>query len=183
MTCIVAIKRDSQIVLAGDRAAVIGLDVRSVKDPKIFNIGEFYIGYTSSFRMGQLLQFKLKVKKQTKIQSDMEYMITSFVDSVKAVFKDGDFGSKDEGGCFLVVYRGEIYQIQSDFQVQRNNLGYDSVGCGSDFALATIRTLIEHTNLPTETIASHSLENAAFFNAGVKGPFDTISIKVNKTRT
>lgn len=181
MTCILAVKRNGKIVIAGDRAASAGLDVSVRKHPKIFKVDEFHIGYSGSFRMGQLLQFKLKAKHQTAKQSDFEYMVTTFIDTVKAMFEENSFGEKDEGGFFLVVYRGEIYKIESDFHVGCCDRDYESVGTGGRFAEVTVKTLLDVGGQALETVVMKAMENAAFFDQGVKAPFDIITIeKKNK---
>jgi hypothetical protein len=55
MTCIVGIVENGKVYMGGDAAGVNGYSVRVRKDPKLFKVGEFLFGYTSSFRMGQLL--------------------------------------------------------------------------------------------------------------------------------
>ena len=177
MTCILALKRDGKIVLAGDRAASVGQSVSVRKHPKIFKVDEFYIGFSGSFRMGQLLQFKLKVKRQTVKQSDFEYMATTFMDAVKTLFADNNFGEKDDGGFFLVVYRDEIYKVERDFHVGCCDRDYVSIGTGTDFAHATVKTLLDVGSQSVESIVLRAMETAAFFDQGVKAPFDIITVE------
>lgn len=40
-----------------DSAGVGGWHLQLRADPKVFHVGHFLIGYTDSFRMGQLLRF------------------------------------------------------------------------------------------------------------------------------
>ncbi len=59
MTCIVGVVKDGVVYIGGDSAGVSGLRLIKRKDSKVFKRKGFIIGYTSSFRMGQLLRFKL----------------------------------------------------------------------------------------------------------------------------
>ena len=60
MTVIVALKNKDEVVMGGDCAGVgWNYDIQMRSDPKVFRVGRFVIGYTSSFRMGQLLRFGL----------------------------------------------------------------------------------------------------------------------------
>ena len=46
--------------IGGDRAGVAGLSLTVRADEKVFQNGEFLMGFTTSFRMGQLLRYSLK---------------------------------------------------------------------------------------------------------------------------
>ena len=53
MTCIVAIKEGNKIYMAADSAASDGnFSQRTRIDPKIYTVGGYMFGFTSSFRMG-----------------------------------------------------------------------------------------------------------------------------------
>ncbi len=91
MTCIVGFTKNNKVYIGGDSAGVSGLNISIRKDPKVFKRGKFLIGYTSSFRMGQLLRFNLNVRDQDESQSDYEYMCTDFIDSVRKCLKDGGY--------------------------------------------------------------------------------------------
>ena len=60
MTCIVGLIDGNRVWMGGDSAGVSGLDITVRSDPKVFRNGDFLIGFTSSFRMGQLLAFRLR---------------------------------------------------------------------------------------------------------------------------
>ncbi len=57
MTCIVGIETDKGVVIGGDSAGVSGLGLTVRADEKVFARGPFVMGFTSSFRMGQLLRY------------------------------------------------------------------------------------------------------------------------------
>ena len=59
MTCIVGVVDNGKVYMGGDSAGVGGLCIETRKQPKVFRNGDFLIGYTDSFRMGQLLQYKM----------------------------------------------------------------------------------------------------------------------------
>ncbi len=156
---------------AGVNARSLSISVR--EDKKVFKNGSFIMGFTSSFRMGQVLQYNFDPPRQTDKQSDMQYMVSDFIDAVRKVFGESGYGKVGEksdnvGGTFLVGYNGVLYTIQSDFQVAINSCGYDAVGCGSDLALGALHA----TNgmKPKERIKK-ALEAASTFSAGVLPPF------------
>lgn len=135
MTCIAALKHPKLgIFMGADSAGSSGNDLTLRSDKKVFKNGEMLIGCTSSFRMLDLLKYKLVVPGPQLSMSNHEYMATQFVDEVRKVFKDGGFLKKEKeeelGGTFIVGYRDEIFCIDSDFQVECPLDNFFACGCG-----------------------------------------------------
>lgn len=170
MTCIVGLVDKGVVYIGGDSAGIAGLSISIRADEKVFHNGPFIMGFTSSFRMGQLLRYKFDPPLQTVSQNDMQYMVTNFIDAVRQCFANNGFGDKDAtiGGNFLVGYKGKLYNIESDFQVGLPAETFDAVGCGSDLALGALYA--SKDKKPEDRIRL-SLEAAAKFSAGVQGPF------------
>lgn len=185
MTCIVAVKGNDRIVIGGDSAGVAGLDVVLRKDPKVFENGPFTIGFTSSFRMGQTLM-DLVVPKQKKNQNDFQFMRTTFVTAVQKHFEGTGYLKKENeqksGGCFLVIYRGEIYKIEEDFQVEIRTDPFNACGCGEDFANGALEAIHKSgsTGWSPEWAVRTALEVAAKFSGGVRAPWTILSIPLVK---
>lgn len=170
MTCIVGLIDNGVVYIGGDSAGVAGLSISIRADEKVFHNGPFIMGFTTSFRMGQILRYKFDPPQQTVSQDDMTYMVTDFIDAVRRTFANNGFGDKDAtvGGTFLVGYKGKLYTIESDFQVGIPTIGFDAVGCGADLALGA---MFANTKLkPTERI-KQALLAATTFSAGVAGPY------------
>ena len=159
--------------MGGDSAAAAGWDMHQIANPKVFRRGEFVIGYTTSFRMGQLLEYGMLPEKQTGDQSNMAYMSTAFVDAVRKTLKDGGFttinNSNEQGGQFLVGYRGHLYIVQSGFSVTEYLTPYSAVGCGESYALGAMAII--DRDLPPKKQIKRALKTAAYFSNGVTGPF------------
>jgi len=172
-TCIVGLEYDKGIYIGGDSAGVSGLDVSIRTDPKVFKNGPFIMGFTTSFRMGQLLMYKFEPPKRDPKKTDHEFMVTDFIDAVKKCFIDNDFGSKENNdyGSFLVGYRGKLYIIYEDLQVGENECGYASVGCGESYALGS---LFSTPKLSPRKRIEMALNAAAEFSGGVSPPFNII---------
>lgn len=154
---------------------------RTRLDKKVFINGEFIIGFTSSFRMGQLLKYKLNPPKYiSEIHGDIfKYMCTHFIDSLRQCLKEGGYAQIDKGeesgGCFLVGFRGRLFEIESDFQVGENADKYSAVGCGEEYALGTLYSLKDKKMTAAEQIKS-ALACAEYFSAGVRGPFNILKL-------
>lgn len=178
MTCIVGLVHDGSIYMGGDSCGVSGYDLKVRLDPKVFVLDKrFVIGFADSFRMGQLLRFSLKLPAQTKHQDDYEFMCTSFVDAVRKCFGDGGFlgknnddSEREEGGSFLVGYRGVLYEVDVDFQVGINQEPYCALGCGASYAHGSLFATATLGWDPEKRIVN-ALEAAVNFSTSVRGPF------------
>lgn len=175
MTCIVGLVHEAEVWLGGDSAGVAGYQIEVRAEPKVFRNGPFLVGFAGSFRMGQLLRYKFKPPKKPAKLDDLEYMATTFVDTARACFREGGFQRVDQaverGGFFLVGFRGNLYRIDSDYQV---GLPYDklsAIGCGDDIALGAMHAL---TNEKPEQRLRRALEISAHLSAGVRAPFTII---------
>lgn len=182
MTCIVGYvdKKNKRVLIGGDSAGVAGLDITIRKDPKVFKVGDFVIGFTSSFRMGQLLRFSF-TPPEIKKKDIYEYMCTDFIDAVRECFKNGGYLQKyqsgdERGGQFLVGYQSRLFVIDNDFQVGENYCGYNAKGCGDSYALGAIHVLNQYSRSPEE-IVRKALDAATEFSAGVAKPYTIVSTK------
>lgn len=181
MTCIVGLVDKGDVYIGGDSAGVAGLSLSIRADEKVFGNGPFLMGFTTSFRMGQLLRYKFDPPAQTVGQEDMRYMVTSFIDAARQCFSQNGFGDKEatRGGSFLVGYKSKLYSIESDYQVGIPATPFDAVGCGSDLALGA---LYATAGLKPEIRVRTALEAASSFSAGVAPPFTILKLAALSTK-
>jgi hypothetical protein len=166
-----------KVWLGADSAGVSGSDLTIRKDPKIFRKDGMLFGFTSSFRMGQLLQYKLEIPKIPMRDHEISlehYMTTTFVDAVRQCLKDGGYAKTDNGvetgGWFLVGTRGRLFCVMGDFQVGENLASYNAIGCGDDLALGSLDTTQGLDMHPRERIL-RALKAAENWCTGVRSPF------------
>ncbi len=175
MTCIVGIAEQGHVHIGADSASVEGWTVRETKLPKVFRLDQFIIGYTTSFRMGQIIQHHLAVSPQEE-ESDSRYMVVTFAEAVRMCLKEYGFASiennKEEGGVFLVGYKDHLYCMIDDYQVNENADGIDACGSGREYAMGAMKAL---ATVPSEIRIRQSLEIAAYFSGGVIPPFHILS--------
>jgi hypothetical protein len=182
MTCIVGLVQNGNVYIGGDSAGIGDWNLTIRKDRKVFRNGEFLIGGTASFRMIQLLHHAFeppKIPPFCDSDADIEkFMATTFIDAIRQCFKDGGYATKtseqEAGGQFLVGFRGHLFDIQSDYQVQEALCGYDAIGCGLEVALGSFHAtsdsdLAEADRAPLRVMKA--LAAAEHHNAGVRGPF------------
>lgn len=177
MTCIVGIADGGKVYIGADSAGFSDNDLTVRKDAKVFRVGAFVIGFTTSFRMGQLLRYSFDPPRPEIGACVERYMNTSFVDAVRKTFREGGFltvkDSAESGGTFLVGLRGRLFMVAADFQVAESQHGFDAVGCGFPFALGSLHETVGNFD-PPERVA-RSLRTAEKCSGGVRGPFTVVS--------
>ena len=175
MTCIVAVEHDGKVWMGGDSAASRDNDVVCRTNEKVFVNGDFLIGYSGSFRVGQLLQYSFKPQKPLHTQSTMEYLVNDFVDCLRNLLRDKGAMLKDEEGDaqdseFLLGFRGKIYVIEPDFNIGKPTENYASCGTGASYAMGALYALSESSAPPEDKIIK-ALSAASEYCNGVKPPF------------
>lgn len=174
MTVIAGLVDGKRVWIGGDSAGVaafgLGLTVRA--DAKVFRNSGFLFGFTSSFRMGQLLRYSLTLPPP---KGDLDaFMCTTFVDVLRDCLKAGGWASKDnereEGGTFLVGVRGRLFTVYDDYQVASAADGYAAVGCGDQVALGALHATAGAGMKPRRRVLK-ALAAAERFSAGVRAPF------------
>lgn len=178
MTCIVGLLDKGNVYIGGDSAGVAGWNMQIRADEKVFRNGDFIFGFTSSFRMGQLLRYSFTPPKHDKDIETYKYMVSVFVEAIRSCLKQGGYAvinnNEELGGTFLVGYNGRIFGVDSDFQVSEQTCGYDAVGCGGAIAIGSIYST---SGMPPEERVLQALKASEQFNAGVRGPFRIVKLE------
>lgn len=177
MTCIIGVVEEGKVYIGGDSAGVAGFNLECRTDCKVFRNGPMLLGFTSSFRMGQLLRYALKVPEHPEGMSNMEYMTTLFVDAVRQCLKDGGYAKKtneeESAGTFIVGYRGELFKVENDYQVGQTIDPFMATGSGEQVALGYLHATREGAmgyEYPVQRIMD-TLDAVQRFNAAVRAPF------------
>ncbi|GAA4950353.1 hypothetical protein GCM10025331_43300 [Actinoplanes utahensis] len=164
--------RGGSVFIGGDSAGLSGLSLAVRADTKVFRNGGYLFGFTSSFRMGQLIRYSLSLPDPG---DDLDrFMVTTFVDTLRDCLKTGGWARKDEeqelGGTFLVGVRGRLFTVHDDYQVAKAADGYSAIGCGDQVALGALYATSGRGMRPRARIRL-ALGAAERFSAGVRGPF------------
>ena len=180
MTCIISwVDKKKGIVMAGDKLGSNGWTGGRVKDPKVFYCGdddEFMVGYCGSFRMGQLLKNVWEPPPRIVGDTTDKYIYISVVDSIKQLFEENNFGTKDKGGTFILGYEGRVFRVQDDFSFLEHETGIESVGSGFAHAEAALAVLL-HYEKDVETIIKKTYEIVGGCVVSVSKEFDYITEK------
>lgn len=186
MTCIVGlVERDPKlgrrVWMGADSVASTGHDLQLVA-PKVFETHYFLIGYTTSFRMGQILQFR-ELPELPPTAHLYPFMVTEFVPAVVKLFEADGYLKKEHdqksGGQFLVGVRGELFQINSDFSVlQRVDFDFNAVGSGEGYALGALHA-IRNTDNPKRKILA-ALDAAQSLGVYARKPYTILKGRWHK---
>ena len=182
VTAIVGLVSDGCVYIGGDSAGVdSGLSLAVRADAKVLRNGKYLFGFTTSFRMGQLIRHALQPPKPPRPPAQLDrFMSTTFIDAVRDCLKTGGWVRRDnereEGGTFLVGVRGRLYSVEEDFQVGQTADGFAAVGSGAAVALGALYATAL-TPLSPKRRVKVALRAAERFNAGVRGPFVCLSLK------
>lgn len=181
MTCIVALKGDdNRVYLGGDSLDEDHRGVVSVrKDKKIFKLNAMGIGFTTSWRMGQIIRHHASGLDPYTDEDEYDIVASVFVEQIRDLFDQ--YGWKtiengiEYGGVFLIAYRGRIFHVDDDFSVGEPELEYWSVGSGSRFALGSLHTTSTLSMNPKERVI-RAIEAASCFSSSCGGPISTIEV-------
>ncbi len=178
MTCIVGyLSPIKTVVMGGDSCASDSHIRYTVSQPKVFKKGEFLIGYTSSFRFGQLVEHDLKLPYPSPGSDPLDVMMNEFVPNLRELLKEGGFSKVENnvetGGTLIVGLRGRLFEVQEDFSVLEHKSGYCAVGSGADFALGSLHTSHQAGATPQDAVMA-ALRAAEAFAPGVMEPFTVL---------
>jgi len=180
MTCIAAVVEPSGTVWMGaDSAGVSGLDIVARADEKVFARKGYLIGFTSSFRMGDILRFLAALPSPPASGDLRRFMVVRFVEAVRKALKKYGFAAKkseqESGGTFLVATRGRIFYIDSDYQVGESVHGFDAVGRGESYALGALHATAGWGTGGDRRVLD-AIGAAIEFSTGVCGPAHVLGI-------
>lgn len=180
MTCIVGLIHDGKTYIGGDAAGCSPHtgDITVRVEPKVFFKGPYVFGYTTSFRMGQLLEWVIPGPEEKKGLGDLRgHLITTWIPVLRQWLKHEGYMHIHEGvehaGTFLVGYKGQLCGVYGDMQVAVSTDGYLSVGIGDAVALGVLYATKKSKMKPIDRVTL-ALKAAAHHNMCVREPFTII---------
>lgn len=185
MTCIVGVINKGTVWLGGDSAATDGhLNQTIIKDPKVFVRGELGFGLCGSPKVMDALAHCIEYPTQTG-DNDRAFLISELIPAIREGLTKLDAAGVDKSplgggsdivfeGEVLLAYRGELYKLQSNFQLINGSEGHAAIGSGGALALGSLEAT-KKTRDPKKRVLT-ALE-ASTKNAGCKPPFVVVSVK------
>lgn len=180
MTCIAAIiDKDGVGHIACDSLGSNPRTKNTYINQKIFTVGDMLIGFTSSYRMGQILQYRLELPVAAVGQSLEQWLHTDFVDAVRATLTQNGFmhveNNEEAAGTFLIVVSGRIFTVQDDLSILESVDNFEACGSGEDYARATMNTLVSYGVDDPSVILTEAIEAATKYVPSVGGEIYMLS--------
>jgi ATP-dependent protease HslVU (ClpYQ) peptidase subunit len=139
MTCIIGLKTENSIYIAGDSSGHTDGVIENYKTSKVVKIAtknnkELLIGFSGSFRLGDILKYKIQYPKISKnnIESDL---VNKLIPIIQDTIENEDNISKGE---FMLAIHDRLFLIQSDLSILEPENDYSSIGSGSSYALGSL---------------------------------------------
>lgn len=156
MTCLAALIHDGKVYIGADSAASTDSAIEVRANRKVFRNGSYIIGFTGSFRVGQLLQYE----DLPPVEGDtMSHIVRKVVPAIqKHAGKDTDE--------ILIGHAGRLFKVSSDYSVAEYT-NYAAAGGGEPYALGRL-----HGSLgPPDVRIIAALEAAQEHCPAVRAPF------------
>lgn len=142
MTVIIGIKeKNGDVLIGADTQASNGSYRVNRKDPKIFEQGQYVVGFTTSYRYGQIIRHQALLPEPKPGYKDYD-LICEIVESIRAKTTEFGFNKVDnnqvEGGRLLIAWHGNLFKIDDDYQYSEFQDDYFAIGSGYQFALGSL---------------------------------------------
>ena len=173
MTCIVGLKHKDKLYMGADSLGANTWQCYEYDAPKVFHNGPVLVGYTSSFRMGQILQHGFD-PPEVDWENIEKYMAVDFSNAIRKAFKDSGWLLKEDeresGGTYLVGIGTRLFKAQDEFSFVEPSCGYIAVGSGGEVAMGSLYSTAE-SDLDPEQRVLMALGAAQKFTPFVREPF------------
>lgn len=174
MTCIVGLRTDTGVLLAGDSLATDNDAAWPRNDNKVFRLSkEVAIGFAGSYRSGQILRYHVNLPTLLPEEDEFDWAVKQFIPEVREKFKEYGY---EAGSNFLLAVRGRLLQVY-DEQVAESTFDFDACGIGESVARGTLYVLSE-SDLPARTILRKALDAACTFTTVCRGPYTFAETRV-----
>jgi hypothetical protein len=150
-----------------------------MKTPKIFKKDDMIIGCTGYPRMGQLIQYALKVPVYREAEQDLfSYMATTFIDALRQCFRAAGYAEisnnkESVDSVMMIGYKKRLFVIESNYQVIECTDDYYAIGCGEEVALGALAATAGE---PPQQRVEKALLAAEKYSPGVRGPFNYLKM-------
>ncbi len=177
VTCTVAYREGDVVFVGSDSAASNDNFSLSRNDRKVFRIGQYVIGFSGSFRAGQVLNYCFS---PSEMEGDPKsHMIKVFIPEMKDALICGGFDlSKEIESSFIVAIRNNIFEIEADFQCSTPMNHYAAIGSGSSFAMGAFFACGINGIKDYKRNITAALRAASKFSGSVKPPFYCLKTKI-----
>ena len=180
MTCIVGIKEDGKLWIGGDSAAInlTTSEIYTIASRKVFRAGSYLVGYTISFRAGQVLEHEVEWPEPPEGAEIGSFLVRELVPRLREALREAGAlkttEGVDQGAHFMIGIGGEFYSVALDFSVTPLAESFMAIGAGRHNAYGALHALAG-LGMPPQERMRRALEAAARYTCGVREPFYFLS--------
>lgn len=173
MTCIVAIAQDDEVYMGGDRGYSDSDVIVSSQSPKIFDKGNYLLGFAGNAGLGQNVAYTFDAPTHRPTTNTYKYIYNFFIPALRDHLKD-ILPEKDEAHTsFILGYQGKVFEIDTgDFQcVEYTEL---AIGSGSGYAYGSLHTTKQIPVVTPDMRIQWAIEAAIEYSPTCVGPIDIL---------
>ncbi len=174
MTCVIGmVDAVGRVWMGADSRGVSGWGFKTSHDTrKVFERDRLLMGYTSTYRFGQILRYAPDMPDPSDFGE--RYLVQDFVPWLLAALEVAGHKKVEdglaEGGQALIGGYGLLFVVNADFSVLQPSRGFDSVGVAAQPALGVMSAL---RSAPERRIRQ-ALGICADLSSGVGAPFHVL---------
>jgi ATP-dependent protease HslVU (ClpYQ) peptidase subunit len=195
MTCIIAWTNGEKTIMASDSAVMVDEDkIEELKEPKFQTLRskhnpDMLIGISGRFKSLQAISHLQTIDIPKDAYDDpLLFLITSFLPLLKEVLNQEGLLIEDEEtqetlheSRFLVAYRGQLFEIGSEFIVSQYAGCFRAIGSGADYAMTAMKTMEKICpQTEPEVLIRTGMEMAILYSSSVRGPIKMATISSKK---
>jgi len=181
--------------IQGDGWAVVGYDSQVTEmvaggrkfvlpktSQKVVKNGEYLIGSAGSLRglnlLANVFEPPTLPQRLTKDETLDKFFCSSFIPALRNCFEENSFGKEGtQDSDILVIVRGKVYQIGSEYEWSPDQDGIYSIGSGSSFALGSLYTTSLSKKISQEqarVYIKQALDISSKLDACTSEPFEVV---------
>jgi len=177
VTAVVGVEHAGGVVMGADSISVDPgyYRTRDRTTRKLFRRGAYLIGYTSSFRVGDLLRFQVPwpaPRPGVGVDALYEHLVVKVIPGIRETLKNGGAlttkDGSDAAGGFLLAVSGRLFRVDIDLHVGRYEHGFATCGAGEDVANGALHATV---GMSPKTRVQRALAAAEACCIRVRGPF------------
>lgn len=174
MTCIVALKANGRVIMAGERGASNEESIMHLTKPKIHKIGPYLVGFAGTME-GQRLAYTFDPPRPHDDEDLDVFMHTAFLKYLKDFYEEWWVDtSKDAELAMIIAIKDRMYEHSSaDMSLNDYSVGYISIGSGSHFAMGYLYAAVSFES--PEKIVEGAVKAAIKFSPTCSGTVDILS--------
>ena len=132
---------ENVVVMVADKQVTCGNTKECMSDnlSKIIKKGDMLIGIAGHLRATNIVEHIFQVPEIEDDQKPIEYLAKQFIPALRETYKqeaysENDKGKDVNGSTIIIGFKGNVYEISSDYAVTENNRKFMSIGSGSQYA-------------------------------------------------